>query len=50
MQHVCGEGDLYTGVLREKPDVNRLLERPRRGMENNIKVDLQEVGWKHGLD
>jgi hypothetical protein len=30
MQHVCGEGDVYTGVLREKPDVNRLLERPRR--------------------
>jgi len=27
-----------------KPDGKRPLERPRRGWEDNIKMDLQEVG------
>jgi hypothetical protein len=27
-----------------RPDGNRLLGRPRRRLENNIKMDLQEVG------
>jgi hypothetical protein len=26
------------------------LESPRRRWEDNIKMDLQEVGWGHGLD
>ena len=26
------------------------LGRPRRRWEDNIKMDLQEVGWKEGLD
>jgi hypothetical protein len=25
------------------------LGRPRNRWEDNIKVDLQEVGWRHGL-
>ena len=35
------------GVYRDlvgKPEGNRPLERPRRRWENNIKMDLQEVG------
>jgi hypothetical protein len=32
-------------VLVGKPERRRQLERPRRRWENNIKVDLQEVGW-----
>jgi len=24
--------------------------RPRRKWDDNIKMDLQEVGWRHGLD
>jgi hypothetical protein len=28
-----------------KPDVKIPLEKPRRRMEGNIKMDLQEVGW-----
>ena len=24
--------------------------RPRRRWEDNIKMDLREVGWGHGLD
>jgi hypothetical protein len=32
-------------VLVGRPEGRRLLERPRRRWENNIKMDLQEVGW-----
>ena len=34
-----------------KPEGKRLLRRPRRRWEDNIKMDLQEVGcWGYGLD
>jgi hypothetical protein len=26
------------------------LERPRHRWEDNIKMDLREIGWGHGLD
>jgi len=32
-------------VLVGKPVGKRALGRPRRRWENNIKMDLQEVGW-----
>jgi len=35
-------------VLAEKPEGKKLLGRSRHRLENNIKVDLQEVGW--GMD
>jgi hypothetical protein len=28
-----------------KPEGNKPLERPRRRWEDNIKMDLWEVGW-----
>ena len=31
-----------------KPEGKRLLGRPRRRWEDNIKVVLQEVGWGAG--
>ena len=37
-------------VLVGKPEGRRPLGRPRRRWEDNIKVDLQEMGWRHGLD
>jgi hypothetical protein len=37
-------------ILVERPEGTRRLWRPRRRWENNIKMDLQEVGWGHGLD
>ena len=38
-------------VLVGKPDGRRLLGRPRRRWENNMKIDLQEVGCGgYGLD
>jgi hypothetical protein len=36
-------GSKATGV--GKPEVRRPLGRPRRRWEDNIKMDLREVGW-----
>ena len=38
------------GVLMGKPEGRRSLVRPRCIGEDNIKMDIQEVGWGHGLD
>jgi hypothetical protein len=35
--------------LLGKPDGKRLLGRPRRRGEDNIKMDLREIGWG-GMD
>jgi len=32
-------------VLLGIPDGRRPLRRPTRGCKDNIKIDLQEVGW-----
>jgi hypothetical protein len=37
-------------VLVRKTDGKRPLGRPRHRLEDYIKVELQEVGWGHGLD
>jgi hypothetical protein len=50
VRHVVRLGerrDLYR-VLLGKSEGKRPLGRPRRGREDNIKMDLQEVGGAHG--
>jgi len=37
-------------VLVGKSEGKRPLGKPRRRWEDNIKMDLQEVGWRDGLD
>ena len=37
-------------VLVWKPEGKRPLDGLRRTWEDNIKMDLQGVGWGHGLD
>jgi hypothetical protein len=37
-------------ALAGKPKGRRPLERPRRRWEDNIKMDLREIEWGHGLD
>jgi hypothetical protein len=37
-------------VLVRKPEGKKPLGKPRRRWEDNIKTDLQEVGWGHGMD
>jgi hypothetical protein len=36
-------------VLVGRPEGKRPLGRPRRRLEDNIKMDLQEVGWGEGV-
>ena len=43
-----GEGRGVRRVLVGKPEGKRLLGRPRRRWEDNIKMDLQEVGGSCG--
>jgi len=47
--HVARMGEMTgsDGVLVGKPEGMRPLGRPRRRWEDNIKMDLQEVGWGH---
>jgi hypothetical protein len=50
--HVAGMGEMR-GAYRVsviKPDVKRPLRRPKDRWEDNIKIDLQELGWGHRLD
>jgi hypothetical protein len=42
-------GDLGVEVLVGRPEGRRPLGRPRRRWEDNIKMNLQEVGWG-GMD
>jgi hypothetical protein len=37
-------------TLMGRSEGRRPLGRPRRRWENNIKMNLQDVGWRHGLD
>ena len=47
MAHI-GEDRGVQWVLVGKPEGKRPLGRPRRRWEDNIKMDLQEVGGGHG--
>jgi hypothetical protein len=40
-----GEGRGAYRILVGRPEGRRPLERPGRRWEDNIKMDLQEVGW-----
>jgi hypothetical protein len=37
-------------ILLSKREGKRSLGRPSRRWEDNIKMDLQEMEWGHGLD
>jgi hypothetical protein len=49
-EHVArmGKGRGAYRILVGRPEERRPLGRPRRRWEDNIKMDLQEVGW--GMD
>jgi hypothetical protein len=40
-----GENRNAYRILAGKPEGNRPLGRPRRRWEDNIKMDLREIGW-----
>jgi hypothetical protein len=37
-------------VLVEKSEGQSPVGRPRRRLEEIIRIDVQDVGWGHGLD
>jgi hypothetical protein len=43
--HVARIGDRTDGVLVGRPKGRRPLGRPMHRRENDIKMDIQEVGW-----
>jgi hypothetical protein len=43
-----GENGVAYSIFVGRPEGRRPLGRPRRKWEDNIKMDLQEVGW--GMD
>jgi hypothetical protein len=45
-----GEGRVVYSVLGRKSEGNRALGRLRRRWEDNIKMDIQEVGLGYELD
>jgi hypothetical protein len=45
-----GEGKAVYRVLVGKPERKKPLGRPRRRWDDNIKMNLQEMGWGYGLD
>ena len=51
-EHVARMGERRGAcrVLVERPEVRRPLGRPRRGWEDNIKMEFREVGWVQVLD
>jgi hypothetical protein len=53
MSRACstyGERICAYRVFVGKPEGKITFGRARRRWEDNIKMDLQEVGWGHGLD
>ena len=50
VERVGGKRRVAYRVLMGKPEGKTPLGRPRRRWEDNIKMDLHEVGWGHGLD
>jgi hypothetical protein len=47
---MCGEWRVMYMVLVRKSGGKSPLGRPRHRWEDNIKMDLQEVGYGYGLD
>jgi hypothetical protein len=45
-----GERRVVYRVLVRKTVGKRPLGRHRRRLEDNVKMNIQEVGWGHGLD
>jgi hypothetical protein len=46
--HVAQMGEMRNAylILVGKPEGKRLLARPRRRWEDNIRTDLTKIGWE----
>lgn len=43
MWQVWGRSEMRVGLCWEKPERKRILGKPRRRYEGNIKIDLKEI-------
>jgi hypothetical protein len=41
MWQVCWRREMHTGLCWEKPERKRILGKPRRRYEGNVKIDLK---------
>jgi hypothetical protein len=41
---------VLTGIWWGRPEGRKPLGRPKRRLEDNIKIYLENVGWGHRLD
>jgi hypothetical protein len=44
MWHAWGRGEVFTGFWVGRPEGKRPLGRPKHRLEDNIKMDLKEIG------
>lgn len=44
MWQLWGRSEMHTGLVWEKPERKRIIGKPRRRYEGNIKIDLKEIG------
>jgi hypothetical protein len=44
MWHAWRRGEVFTGFFVGRPEGKRRLGRPRHRWEDNIKIDLREIG------
>jgi hypothetical protein len=42
--------DKYIRAFIGKSEIKKRIGRPRRKLQDNTEMDLQERGWRHGLD
>jgi hypothetical protein len=49
MYDAWGRRGMHIGILVGKPEGKRPQGRPRRRWEDNIRMDLREIGWG-GMD
>jgi hypothetical protein len=45
-----GKEEVHTGIWWGNLRKKKTLGRPRRRGEDNIEIDIFNVGWRHGLD
>ena len=47
MWHVWGRGEMHIGFWWGSLRGRGLLGRPRRRWDDNIRIDVKEIGWEN---
>jgi hypothetical protein len=46
MWHICDRRKTHTLFRWGKPEIKRPLERPMHRLEDNTKINLEEIEWE----